>query len=78
MAAPDPHFMRATCPVCRGRNVLVVAVTATDASVYCLSCEHLFAHEIPPGREPAAPPAPPSGRPSKRRTVGLATVQHAA
>jgi hypothetical protein len=51
--------------------VLVVAVTAKVASLYCLACEHLFAHEIPADRQPATPDAPPAARLPEPRRASL-------
>jgi len=46
MAVFGPHPERAYCPACDSRNVLVVAATDAIASLFCLTCEHLFAADV--------------------------------
>jgi hypothetical protein len=58
MTVFGPQTQLADCPECHGRNVLVVAATATAASLYCLACEHLFAASIAQAQQhPRPPPA---------------------
>jgi hypothetical protein len=71
MAMPDPRLPRPTCPVCNSRNVLVVAVTAKVASLYCLACEHLFALDIPADQQPTTPDAPPAAEQRRSRVASL-------
>jgi hypothetical protein len=53
MATFASNPRRADCPECYSRNVIVLTVTTTVVSLYCLGCEHLFAAEVFPSREDA-------------------------
>jgi len=59
------------CPACGSHKVLVVAQTATVASVYCLSCEHLFAAEVAPGQQDPPPDERPLTTPPARAETSL-------
>ena len=68
LLGPDPP--RSACPACGSQNVLLVATAGSVASLFCLTCEHLFADV---SRNPK-PPRPAAGQAPARRRAAAAGV----
>jgi hypothetical protein len=51
MAVFGSHSEHVACPACDSLKLLVVAASATVASLYCLACDHLFAAPVAPAQE---------------------------